>query len=398
MIKTGKIYFSNQTHIGEKIMKFKKIIINALIISQLISSTKPEVAKKPLGSRFVKNKEELFFKSDVKFSNESIQTDPEILLRAAKCSLRYFISTNKKDTDLVKSKILEKRIFPHAQAKKTLRFIIKTIEEDKGKPKSKQRIMNTNFLNKNFQFIKWYGDKYQAKINGIVIPKWPDGGELKNGKIKLTSYATFISKGNYFKTKEFPHALFSMVSPNFDKSIRFWHSKQDIFSGVLEQNKYKKHVKPLVWLSKNDVEEALMQGNIVTRMPNGDEKTFIVHKSNGVPYNKKVKKFCEQKKYWYFKKLSADEKYPKMTDLGKAAFAGDVENIGLGKIIAIRYKNPINNKREIRLGVLIDRGSAFSNNLYQLDLFAGKFDNREQFRNFIKYLPNTVEAYLLKKR
>jgi len=379
-------------------MKSKRIIISFLIILQLTTSIKFETTKKPLGSRFVKNKEELFFKTNIKFSNESIQTDPDALLRAAKCSLRYFISSNKKDTDLVKSKILEKRIFPHSHAKKTLRFIIKTIEEDKGKPKSQQRILNTNFLNKNFQLIKWYGDKYQAEKNGTVIPNWPDGGELKNGKIKLTSYATFISKGSYFKTEEFPHALFSMVSNDFDKSIRFWHSKQDIFNGALEKNQFKKHVKPLVWLSKEDAEEALMQGNIVTRMPNGDEKTFIVHKSNGVPYNKKIKKFCEQKKYWYFKELNDDEKYPKVIDLGKAAFAGDMENIGLGKIIAIRYKNPINNKREIRLGVLIDRGSAFSNNLYQLDLFAGKFETKNQFRNFIKYLPNTVEAYLIKKK
>ena len=94
-------------------MKSKRIIISFLIILQLTTSIKFETTKKPLGSRFVKNKEELFFKTNIKFSNESIQTDPDALLRAAKCSLRYFISSNKKDTDLVKSKILEKRIFPH---------------------------------------------------------------------------------------------------------------------------------------------------------------------------------------------------------------------------------------------------------------------------------------------
>ena len=52
---------------------------------------------------------------------------------------------------------------------------------------------------------------------------------------------------------------------------------------------------------------------------------------------------------------------------------------------------------EIRLGILADTGSAFVNNLYQLDLYCGIFRNRREFDNWRKTLPNVVDAYILVK-
>ena len=80
-----------------------------------------------------------------------------------------------------------------------------------------------------------------------------------------------------------------------------------------------------------------------------------------------------------------------------AVFAGDIYNIGLGKIIAIKYKNPLSKCDEVRLGVLADSGGALTNNLYQLDLFMGVFDNKDKFKSRIRNMPNSVEAYILVK-
>jgi len=127
---------------------------------------------------------------------------------------------------------------------------------------------------------------------------------------------------------------------------------------------------------------------------------FNVDKNNGFSYDKKIKDAKDQKRYWYFREISKkDIKTKKGIHInhGGCIFAGDLYNIGLGKIIALRYQNPLTKKDEIRLGVLADSGGALTNNLYQLDLFAGIFKNRIQFHDWIKQLPNAVEAYILIK-
>ena len=64
-----------------------------------------------------------------------------------------------------------------------------------------------------------------------------------------------------------------------------------------------------------------------------------------------------QRRYWYFREISAIKGYgremeTKITLLPKAAFAGDVFNLGLGKLIAMRFANPFTGRREILLGIL----------------------------------------------
>ncbi len=82
----------------------------------------------------------------------------------------------------------------------------------------------------------------------------------------------------------------------------------------------------------------------------------------------------------------------------KVIFAGDLTNIGVGKIIAIKHINPTTKKSEIQLGVLADTGGAFTNNLYQLDLFLGMYSDKKQLKKQQQQYPNSTQAYLLYKR
>jgi len=140
-----------------------------------------------------------------------------------------------------------------------------------------------------------------------------------------------------------------------------------------------------------------MQGSILVKMPDNNYRLFNVDKNNGYVYDKKIKDPKDQKRYWYFREIKDRKKENVFLDKGGAIFAGDIYNIGLGKIIAIMYQNPSTKKEEIRVGVLADAGGAFTNNLYQLDLFAGVFRSKSKFNQWLSNLPNAVEAYILVK-
>ncbi len=333
------------------------------------------------------------------FGQENIVTDPLKLQKAAKLALKYFRENKRSNPKIVKPKVFDKKILNSNKVEKTLKFIIWSIENDK-KRKRGFRILDPKFLNKNFKFIKWSGDTKAAYKNNVKIPEnfW-NWGILDKGKIRLTKYAIFTFNGSYKKTAKYCCPLYKIIDKNFAKKDRFRYTKQDVLNGVLQKPQNRKKVKPLVWLTRAGMEDAIMQGTVLVRMPNKKELLFNVDKSNGIAYNKKVKDIKRQKRYWYFKQVKRDKASMKNSILnhGGAVFAGDIYNIGLGKIIAIKYKNPVNKKEEIRLGVLNDVGGAFVNNLYQLDLFAGVFRNRCSFNRWIRKIPNAVQAYILVK-
>ena len=111
----------------------------------------------------------------------------------------------------------------------------------------------------------------------------------------------------------------------------------------------------MVWLSRADFEDALMQGTVIVKMPDGKERVFVANQSNGIDYDKNNKDPWQQKRYWYFKedrnsKWSVDQFKKRLSNRQNVVFAGDIFNIGLGKIIALKHINPFTQKREIRIG------------------------------------------------
>ena len=73
--------------------------------------------------------------------------------------------------------------------------------------------------------------------------------------------------------------------------------------------------------------------------------------------------------------------------------AGDLYNLGLGKVILFRYNNQKTGKTEMRFGILSDSGGAFVDNLFQVDMFTGLFDNRDVFFKETNNYPTYAQAF-----
>lgn len=337
---------------------------------------------------------------NIKWENCKIETNPEKLLLVAKNTLDYIKNVN---DDKVKTSILTELGIKQNHIIITLEFIINTIEEDL-KNNKKQRILEPEFLEKNFRIIKWYGDLDSAKSNKVNLPE---------GRIRMTKYVVFRVNGSYEKTSNYNCALYSHpIDENGisveqalkikDKLLRFKYTKQDVLSGVYEKNgKSENMAKPLIWLTREGMEQALLEGTIIVKTPDTKEFIFNVDRNNGIPFDRKIKNQETQKRYWYFKKVDAIKGYGKDIDTKiniqpEVTFAGDVYNIGLGELILIEYS--INNNKIFKLGIIADTGGAFIPNLYQLDFLSGIYDSRKDFESSTKNLPKFPHAYILIKK
>ncbi|MBT4594604.1 hypothetical protein HOD08_01865 [bacterium] len=328
-----------------------------------------------------------------------VVTDPLVLQEAVWDALRYF----KHKKNLVQSPLLGRVGLSAAQVERTLKFIHETIEADKES--GNFRVLDQSFLNKNFNFVSWDGDRHGLKRDGIVIPERPDGGRLDPGKIRLTNYAVFSVDGSPHRTKIYDAALYEADTK--DEELQGAMAKMtwdDLWGGrAFRRKSLSRVVKPLIWLSRHDAEDAAMQGTTVVRMPDGARRVFNVHRSLEILGSEQSRPGLRSPKYWFFREINDIDGRDggpqlKIVKHGGAVFAGNIKDLGLGKIIAIGYKNPTSRKEEIRLGVLSDTGGAFKDNLYQLDLYAGIFEDRKSFRKHLWRFPNTVNAYFLVRK
>jgi len=379
--------------------KIQKIIVTFVILIILSIDIQAfhidnNAGKTNKNSGVINTEASSFFKpvslSSRSIRREKVMTDPASLLHAAKDTLRYIELHEQDRRHTIAPEHFD--ILSLEQVKSTLRYVIEVIEEDKeeGKDLETFRILNPKFIAKNFNFIAWTADNQTAQHNNVTLPN--------DGALRLTNYAVFSVTGSKTKTKKYGCALYELRDHSLPKKI----SKQSVVAGLLEQPKYHKKVKPLAWVSREGLEEALMQGTVLVKFADSSYKIFNVHLNNGIPYEKN-KPVLQQKRYWFFKELkhsakSVESFKNKIKRRSGVIFAGDIHNIGTGKLIALRHTNPITQEPEIRLGVLADTGSAFVNNLYQLDFFAGLFSNRNSLSQHMKQLPIFTHAYLLSKK
>jgi len=330
-----------------------------------------------------------FSSAQPSFSNEKIVSNSSLLARAADYTLEFRF--DEKSTDHIMKPIND--FISDKEVKKTLQFISKAKNSD----------LSLDFLKKNFTFLRWHCDQKGAKKNRVSSNhRWRQGGKQGLDEIKLTHYAVFSGKGSYFKRKGYDCALYKIKSKKFGESIRFKYTKQRVLRGLFEGQRFSKHVKPLVWVSRKTLEDALLQGSIITHMPDGKKRLFTVAQDNAIPWvSPTVKSLRDQGRYWYFREVVKDKnkinrRHRKQVSLNQVIFAGDVKRLGLGKTILIRYDDPCTRQKKILVGILADWGGAFENNLYQLDLFAGVRKSRKDFQERINHFPTTVEAYILK--
>lgn len=317
-----------------------------------------------------------------------IVTDERALASVARDTLTYIDVCASKRPDIIDPCGM-RSIISSEQVKKTLQFIVKAFEYDQAH--GTHLLTDPHFISKHFAIIDWKADAARAHKHNLELPD--------SGAIRVTNYTIFSAKGNAYKTKEHPCALYSLK----DEAVQTKYTKQDIVAGVFEKPKHKKCVTPLAWVSRNGLEDALMQGTVMVNLPGGKYKFFNVDKNNGIAYDKKLTDMKEQKRYWFFKEVSCcggndSATKEKLENRREVVFAGDIYNIGIGKVIAILYRNKITQQSEVRLGILADTGGAFVNNLYQLDLFSGIFSGRDEWRKLTANLPSYAHAYILCKK
>lgn len=328
------------------------------------------------------------YNKQVDTNDVRVVTNPRDLLYAAQDMLRYMELRKGKHVLALNPDVFIQHA-PVEKVKDTLKFIIHIIKQDQKL--GRYRIVDPDFLAQNFKFISWRADTATARNRRIKIPS--------DGCIRLTNYVIFRIFGSPVKTKKFSCALYNLR----DKSVRTRYTKQDIVRGAFEVGANRSKVRPLVWVTREGLEDALMQGTVIVRLKQRGvivDKFFTVHTHNGHTYDAKNKDVKSQKRYWFFREIKRSPQeirriVYRLLHRRDVIFAGDIYNLGLGKFIVLTQTNPVTKQREIRLGILADTGGAFVNNLYQLDRFAGIFAHRAEFYKSLRDISMTARAYLV---
>jgi membrane-bound lytic murein transglycosylase len=207
-------------------------------------------------------------------------------------------------------------------------------------------------------------------------------------KIRLTKYLVYQVKGSVVKTDTYDTALYA--SPD-DPAALAAYTRIDAYAGVFETGGAAEGlVQPLVYLTREGVNQALMQGTVEVALPNGDTKLFNVHRNNGIPWDPSVKDANRQRRYWTFREVQGVLGVEDIPLADHVAVAGDIYNIGLGKLVAL-----VDDRDTLRLAVLADTGGAFQPNLFQLDWFAGAYPDHAAFAKGTAHLPLRARAMVL---
>lgn len=316
-------------------------------------------------------------------------TNTSALCATARETLKYLNRGSQYDPQVIhEGKVIS---LPLARIKATLVFVCQY----------QDKMNDPAFIRKNFEFIRWYPDLEKARAfkNKRLIYNLP------NDKILMTKYYVHLAKASKKRTESYPFALYALPQDESSLSleqadaksnlIRHHYGKQAILKGALNNKK----VPILAYLKRKDLEAALLQGTMVADF--GDYKplkTFNVHRSNNIPYDK-AKNPYEQERYWYFKSVDGIKGYgkdadQKITVRTEATFAADLEQFGLGKLLMVQYANQ-QGKKVTRIGVFADTGGAFKNNLYQVDFLTGSYSGVEAFSQASRHLPDYVTAFFM---
>ena len=299
------------------------------------------------------------------------RTDPAALAAVAADALRY----------LDQARGLDPLAYVPAEVRETLALVVGAGEQ----------LRDPSFLTRCFEARRWVPDS----------DRW-------GGQIRLTRYLVFEVEGRSAPDEAHGFALYALprdeagLSPEqargqADRLTRFRYTRQEIANGVfLTGGAAEGAAEPLVWLTHQDHEQALMQGTTAVQLPDGVH-LFNVHRDNGIPYDRGLTDSTLQRRYWYFREVDrvggwGMDPLDKITLQPMAAVAGDLPGLGLGRLLALRSADGL------RLVVLADTGGAFAQNLHQLDLYSGIFPDRAAFRDATASVGDTAEAWVLVRR
>ncbi|MGQ3889445.1 hypothetical protein ACQUW5_10485 [Legionella sp. CNM-1927-20] len=279
---------------------------------------------------------------------------------------------------------------PLDRIKMTLKFVCEHQNE----------LNNPEFIREHFEFIRWYPDQKQARQLSTAKPLLKS---LPPDQILMTKYYVHLAKAAEKPMENKSFALYALPQDEQNLTLeeanskpeltRFQFGKQAILKGALAN----KNVPALAYVSRKDLEAALMQGTIVADFSRY-KKIFNVHRNNNIAYDS-LKKPTQQERFWYFKSVQGVQGYGKDANYKisinpEVTFAADLKQLGLGKLLMVQYQNKTGQIIS-RAGILADTGGAFANNLYQVDFLAGTYSSREAYNQATRNIPNYVAAYFL---
>ncbi|MEH2376565.1 hypothetical protein [Nostoc sp.] len=321
----------------------------------------------------------------VKLPSSKVSFNQGDLLTVLVNTRKYFQDYSSEDPDILRTGILATQGVTLPDVLKTLDFMIAVLKEDVANNRA-TRLQDPKFINSNFRVIKWSAYNQNNK---------------QQKQLRITKYAVFTHSGSRKKTSTYNIPIYSLKDNSNNDKFYTRYTKQDVLSGIYEPGgRESGKVTTLAYLTRNGLEEAIMEGTILINFTDGYQAFFNVDRNNGMSYIRGLKATA-QKRYWYFREVDAIKGYgykidAKISIKPGVTFAGDVLNIGLGKVIVIEHTQ--GGRKHLQMGVIADTGGAFLPNLYQLDFLAGIFKNKKEFGQQITQLPDYATAYFLVKK
>jgi hypothetical protein len=314
--------------------------------------------------------------------NAEVKFDETDLFTVLQNTQAYFQAYSQDNPDVLREGILGTQGVTIADVLDTLGFMIATLQEDIT-GRQPIRLKDPKFLNANFQVMKW----------NAYDPENP-----RERLLRLTKYAVFKHPGSRRQTAEFNVPLYQLNEGAESDRFYLKYTKQEVLSGIYEAGGAEVgRAAPLAYLTREGFEDALLQGTILINFSDGTSDFFNVDRNNGIAYIPGVSAY-RQGRYWYFRAVDGIKGYghqfeSKISIKPGVTFAGDVLNLGLGKIVALAHRT--GGRSQLQLGIVADTGGAFLPNLHQLDLLAGVFGDRDEFYAATRDLPEYAQAYVL---
>ncbi|MEL7511994.1 MAG: hypothetical protein AAGM27_07580, partial [Cyanobacteria bacterium J06554_3] len=314
--------------------------------------------------------------------SQTIDFDERALLNVLQETRIYFSDHGCQDPKILQNGVLGTQDVTISDVVATLDFMLKILNEDiaAGQP---TRLKDAAFINENFEVIRWlaYDPTY-----------------LDETRARITKYAVFTHEGSRERTEIFNTPVYKIKDGLENEDFITQYTKQEALSGIFEPGGAEHgNVETLAYLTRDGFEDALLQGTAFVTFEDGTTTYFNVDKNNGIAYVPGLAQ-RQQERFWYFKEVTKLNGYGLNSDVKipiepGVTFAGDVLNIGLGKIVAIEDRN-----QNIRLGIIADTGGAFLPNLHQLDFFAGVFPDRTTYQQAVSDLPEYTKTYFLLRK
>jgi membrane-bound lytic murein transglycosylase len=220
-----------------------------------------------------------------------------------------------------------------------------------------------------------------------------------DARIRLTSYAVFEADGGPARTATLDTALWALPDDEGDgvPGYRTRFTRMDVYAGAFAAGGAAEgHAAPLVWLSRADANQALLQGSVVVRGPDGSRRTFNVHENNGIAWDPAIKDPNRQARFWYFREVEGLLGVEQIPLRPLVTVAGDVYDLGLGKLVALSWEEA--GAPRMQLAILADTGGAFEPNLFQLDWLAGTFPTMAAYQAWAASAPGRVRASVLLRK